>query len=136
MLQKYRKHLWIFREELVDLIFTIAKLFHRKISNICVSNILRNVNTTTAELQQTKMWNKNGRFKRNLKDKSNLNVFLWLTYCHSEVSRSSDRRYSLRTPFLQNTSRRLLLNIYKKILTNLKNARQTKVQKGFIYGEK
>ena len=36
---------------------------------------------------------------------------------------------ALRTPFLQNTSRRLLLNFYKKILTNVKNVTQTKVQK-------
>ena len=42
----------------------------------------------------------------------------------------------LRTPFPQNTSRRLLLSFYKKILTNLMSVRQTKVQKRFIYGEK
>ena len=35
----------------------------------------------------------------------------------------------LRTPFQQDTSRRLLLSFYKKILTNLKNLRQTKIQK-------
>ena len=35
----------------------------------------------------------------------------------------------LRTPFQQDTSRRLLLSFYKKILTNLKNVRQTKIQK-------
>ena len=57
---------------------------------------------------------------------SKLVVFLWLTVkCYSEVSRSSHRRCSIRTPFLQNTSRRLLLSFYKKILTNLKNVRQT-----------
>ena len=38
--------------------------------------------------------------------------------------------------FLQNTSTRLLLSFYKKILRNSKNVRQTKVQKRFIYGEK
>ena len=43
---------------------------------------------------------------------------------------------SLKTPFLQNTSRRLLLSFYRKILTNLKNVRQTKVQKGLIYRER
>ena len=35
----------------------------------------------------------------------------------------------LRTPFQQDTSRQLLLSFYKKILTNLKNLRQTKIQK-------
>ena len=51
---------------------------------------------------------------------SKLDVFLWLTVkCYSEVSRSSHRRCSIRTPFLQNTSRRLLLSFYKKMLTNL-----------------
>ena len=68
---------------------------------------------------------------------SKLDDFLWLTVkCYSEVSRSSHRRCSIRTPFPQNTSRRLLLSFYKKILTNLKNFRQIKVQKRFIYGEK
>ena len=61
---------------------------------------------------------------------SKLDVFLWLTYCHSEVSRSSHWRCSLRTP------RRLLLSFYNKILKNLKNVRQIKVQKRFIDGEK
>ena len=42
----------------------------------------------------------------------------------------------LRTPFLQNTSIRLLLSFYKKVLTNLKNIRQTKAQKRFISGAK
>ena len=42
---------------------------------------------------------------------SKLDVFLWLTVkCYSEVSRSSHRRCSIRTPFLQGTSRRLLLS--------------------------
>ena len=68
---------------------------------------------------------------------SKLDVFLWLTVkCYSEVSRSSHRRCSIRTPFLQNTSRWLLLSFHKKILTNVKNGRQKKVQKRFIYGEK
>ena len=68
---------------------------------------------------------------------SKLDVFAWLTVkCYSEVSRSSHRRRSIRTPFLQNTSRGLLLSFLKKILTNLKNVRQTKVQKRFFYGEK
>ena len=68
---------------------------------------------------------------------SKLDVFLWLTVkCHSEVPRSSYQRCSIRTPFLQNTSRRLLLSFYKKIFTNVKNVRQTKVQKVFIYREK
>ena len=49
--------------------------------------------------------------------------------CYSEVFRSSHQSCSLRTPFLQNTSRRLLLSFYKKILTNLKIVRQTKVKK-------
>ena len=35
--------------------FTIAEVFHKKTSNICDSNILRNVNTITAEFRQTKM---------------------------------------------------------------------------------
>ena len=56
--------------------------------------------------------------------------------CYSEVFRSSHQSCSLRTPFLQNTSRRLLLSFYKKILTNLLIVKQTKVQKRFIYGEK
>ena len=42
----------------------------------------------------------------------------------------------LRTPFLQNTSRQLLLSCYRNILTNLKNVKQTKVQKRFNYGAK
>ena len=42
----------------------------------------------------------------------------------------------IRTPFLENTSRWLLLSFHKKILTNLKNVRQMKVQKRFIYGKK
>ena len=68
---------------------------------------------------------------------SKLDVFLWLTVkCYSEVSRSSHRRCSIRTPFLQNISRQLLLSFYKKILTNVMNVRQTKEQKRFIYGEK
>ena len=105
--------------------------------HMCIKNILRNVNTITAELRQTKMWNKNGRCKWNLKDMAKLEVFLWLTVkCYSEASRSSHRRCSIRTHFLQNTSRRLLLSFYKKILINAKNVRQTKVQKRFIYGEK
>ena len=41
-----------------------------------------------------------------------------------------------RTPFLQSTSRRLFLSFCKKILANLNNVRQTKVQKRFIYVEK
>ena len=50
-----------------------------------------------------------------------LDVFLWLTAkCYNEVFRSSRRRYSIRTPFLQKISRRLLLSFYKKILKNLK----------------
>ena len=56
--------------------------------------------------------------------------------CYSEVFRSSQQSCCLRTPFLQNTSRRLLLNFYKKILTNLQIVRQSKVQKRFMYGEK
>ena len=59
-----------------------------------------------------------------------------LLCCYSEVFRSSHQSCSLRTPFLQNTFRRLLLSFYKKILTNLQNVRQTKAQKRFIYGEK
>ena len=61
-----------------------------------------------------------------------IRCFIWLTNFYGEISRSSHRRFSLRTPFLQNTSRRLLLRFYQKILTNLKNIRQ----KRFIYGEK
>ena len=61
---------------------------------------------------------------------------MFLCCSNSEVFRSSHQSYSLRTPFLQNTSRRLLLNFYKKILTNLYIVRQTKVQKRFMYGEK
>ena len=60
---------------------------------------------------------------------SKLDLFLWLNVkCYSEVSRSSHRRCSIRTPFLQNTSKRPLLSFYKKILTNVKNVIQTKVQ--------
>ena len=58
---------------------------------------------------------------------SKLDVFLWLTVkYYSVVSR---RRCSIRTPFLQDTSRRLFLSFYEKILTNVNNVRQTKVQK-------
>ena len=47
---------------------------------------------------------------------SKLDVLLWLTVkWYSEVCRS---------------------NHHKKILTNVKNVRKTKVQKRFIYGEK
>ena len=67
---------------------------------------------------------------------SKLDVLLWLTNCYSEVSRGRYRRCSVRTPFLQNTSRLLLLHFCKEILTNLKNVRQTKVPKRFTYGEK
>ena len=45
----------IFREELADLQLCYSQTFHRKFSNICVSNILRQVNAITAELWQTKM---------------------------------------------------------------------------------
>ena len=73
------------------------------------------------------------KFKRHM---SKLDVFIQLIYCRGEVSRSSNRRCSLKTSFPHNTSRRLLLSFYKKILINLKNARHAKVQKRFLYGEK
>ena len=69
---------------------------------------------------------------------SKLDFLLWRTNCYSEVSRGHYRRCSVRTPFLQNTSRLLLLHFCKDKfnMTNLKNVRQTKVPKRFIYGEK
>ena len=68
---------------------------------------------------------------------SKLDAFLWLTVKgYIEVSTSSYLRCPIRTPFLQNTSRRLPLSFYKKISTNLRNIIQTKVQKRIIYGEK
>ena len=74
------------------------------------------------------------KFKRHM---SKLNVFLWLTVkCYSEFSRNNHRRCFIRTPFLQDTSRKLLLSFYKKMLTNVKNVRQMEVQIRFIYGEK
>ena len=45
----------IFREELVDLQLYYSRTFHGKFSNICVSNILRHVNTIRAERRQSKM---------------------------------------------------------------------------------
>ena len=63
---------------------------------------------------------------------SKLEVFLLLTLkCYSE---NSEVLY--KNTFLENTSIQLLLRFYKKILTNLKNVRRTKVQKRFIYWEK
>ena len=56
--------------------------------------------------------------------------------CYREFFGSSHQRCSLGTPFLQKTSRRLLLSFYEKILTNLLIDKQTKVQKRFIYAEK
>ena len=68
---------------------------------------------------------------------SKLDVFLWLTVKgYIEVSTSSYLRCTIRTPFLQNTSRQLHLSLYKKISANLRNIIQTKVQKRIIYGEK
>ena len=64
MLQNYQWTSWFFREELVlTSNFTIAELFLRKFSNICVSNILREVNNITTQVRQTKMWNKNDKCK-------------------------------------------------------------------------
>ena len=45
----------IFSKELVDLQLYYTRIFHRNVSNIYVSNILRHVNTITIEFQQTKM---------------------------------------------------------------------------------
>ena len=126
MFQKYLCTSWFFIEELVQACnFTKPELFHRKFSNIRVSNTLRNLNTVSAEL-----------FHENVKQKW-LDVFLWLTVkSYREVSESSHRRCSIRAPFLQNTPGWLLLNFHKKVLTNVRNVRERKAQKRFTYGEK
>ena len=119
MLQKYRKHLWtswFFREELVDLqLYYSRTLSQEDFKQTCFKHFKEckyYCGRTSANENVKQKWQVQMKFKRHM---SKLDVFLRLTYCHGKVSGSSHRMCSLRTSFLQNNSKRLLLRFYKKM---------------------
>ena len=133
MLQKNRNHLWtiwFFMEELIDLqLYYSRTLLQEDFKRECFKHFKEckyYYGRTLANQNVKQKWQAEIKFKRRM---PKLDVFLQLTYCHTEVSRSSHRRCLVSTPFLQETSRRLLLSSLKKIFTNLRISDKQKHQK-------